>query len=370
MKNLKMYIVTILIGALLYICCLLSKPDDAVMYTVIYFISMFGLYFVIWLMSYDKKLTKRKIAEQIEYNKSIEGKWNNLEQTELKNLSSNNDVEKYSKALTELAKDNKNRTKYRVILLIGIIVSTLAIIIFKSYELIFVLLFCFLYYVHEYRYIYVSRYRDDYANKVIKPLLKNRGLNYSRKGMTVSNYMYGDFEKFDAYYSYDEITGMFDNIPFQISNVTTQKQLKDGEPFYKTLFDGTVALVKMEENINTTIDIIPQKIKKEENFIPIDNDEFEKIFDIYSLDEIKTIRLLTPDVIMKILDLKSLINIEFEIKIVNNSLFIRFYDSHLFELNEDNPDKDAKKITTYLDIIEKIRKLTEAMTKEIKNIVD
>jgi len=308
--------------------------------------------------------TELKTLEQI--------KLKGIEQSELKDLNDNDDIRKYCEKFYELIENNPNRIKYKVGLFIGIfvyIIFTLVTIKSGFDPNLHFLIWCILgASVFDYYYKYKSPY-SNYTHKVIMPLLKRRGLTHTISGMTIHEYLSGDFEKFDQYYSNHKIVGVTGNNQFEIANIYTKKEVKKGE-LYTPLFTGVVALIKLNKSIDTTIDITPQKIKKEENFIAIDNLEFEKFFDVYGLDEIKTISFLTPDVTTKILDLKKLVDFEFEIKIINNNLFIRFYTDALFEEVNVYLNKDIEKLTIYFEKLEKIKRIVESIAAEVESFIN
>ena len=113
------------------------------------------------------------------------------------------------------------------------------------------------------------------------------------------------FDFYDRYNSEDLITGKLRGCNYNIAEVHTQEKEedKDGNTNWKTIFLGTFANVKLTKSFNSEIDIICNRLKNNnDKYISIDNEEFEKIFDVFTTDKILAMRLLTPDVTTKLID--------------------------------------------------------------------
>ena len=81
----------------------------------------------------------------------------------------------------------------------------------------------------------------------------------------------------------------------------------------------------VEEIINKTL--LPIKNIK----VEVDSQEFGNYFDVYCKNKIIAMQLLTADVMQFLIDFKKEINIDYEITIKENQVFIRFMSGEMFE---------------------------------------
>ena len=99
------------------------------------------------------------------------------------------------------------------------------------------------------------------------------------------------------------------------------------------LFHGIVAHVNCNKDIQAYLKISKNKVELSCNpdRIELDSQEFEKYFDVYSDNKILAVRLLTSDVMQTLVDFYNNLNLEFEIVIKNNNIYLRFFSGPLFE---------------------------------------
>ena len=62
----------------------------------------------------------------------------------------------------------------------------------------------------------------------------------------------------------------------------------------------------------------------------MDSEEFEKIFDVFSKDKILAMQILTADVMESLIKFKNKYDIDFEIVLMNNNIYLRFFVSNMF----------------------------------------
>lgn len=219
-----------------------------------------------------------------------------------------------------------------------------------------------------------KEYTEIYKNEIIKSLVTKRGLEYSVNGMREDDYRGGKYEFYDIYSSDDLIKGQIDDCTFQLADVHTEKEYEDedGHKHYQTIFHGTVAIAHLKRDSKVMIDITPDTVGfgKKSNYVEIDNHEFEKVFDVYGSDEIQTMKLLTPDVTMSILDLREALGAAFTIKIMNNVVYFRFYNGGLFEPCINNPKKEAEALCVYFHMLDGIQNVIATMSKEMESFID
>ena len=82
-------------------------------------------------------------------------------------------------------------------------------------------------------------------------------------------------------------------------------------------------------------------------------------------------RILTPSITNKILDLYNQHNLNFEIRIKNNTFYLRFRTENLFAPNIKDSKKEAANAVKYLEILKGIEQImSEIMiiAESLKNI--
>lgn len=210
-------------------------------------------------------------------------------------------------------------------------------------------------------------------NEVIPSIINNylKGLNYNHyEGISSNIYREARFESWDRYHSDDLISGVINNQEFIMSEVHTENRHtdKDGHTYYTTIFHGAFAKVTLKKDFKCFLNIVNNRIKlfSRDSYITIDNEAFEKIYDVFTDDKIKAMRLLTPDVTTKMIDLYNDTGIYCEIKIINNILYIRLYTGALFDFSFSNPEKEAKLIGKSVAVIDSVFKVMENFIGEIE----
>jgi len=284
------------------------------------------------------------------------------------------DVEKYK----ELILNNELLSKYRkgykrsqiiagIIWIIFIILGIILLVV-KSIFIIHIAIVLGLFVFILIPNIASSKYNKVYKNEIIKNImLENNMEYYPDQGMSIEDYRYAKFESFDRYHSNDLIKGKINNIDYILADVHTEdrREDSDGDTHYVTLFRGSVSKLEMKKNLNSFIYIVNNKsvLFSKKYLINIDNEAFEKTFDIYSDNDILAMRILTPDVTNSILDLTNETGIHTEIKIFNNIIYFRFYTEDLFSPSIKDTDKEATNIAFYFKLIDGINLI-------MKNILD
>ena len=178
------------------------------------------------------------------------------------------------------------------------------------------------------------------------------------------------FETYDRYHSDDLITGKVCGFDFSMSEVHTERRHRDknGHTYYTTIFRGAFSKVTLTKDINCFINIINNRIKlfSRDYYTTIDNEAFEKIYDVFTDDKIKALRLLTPDVTTKMIDLYNETGIYCEVKITNDILYIRLHTGALFNFSFSNPEKEALMVGKSIAIIDSVFKVMENFVKEVE----
>ena len=218
-----------------------------------------------------------------------------------------------------------------------------------------------------------NEYEQHYKLNIMKKAIKeyNPKLEYFPNGSILEPfYRQAHFENYDRYHSEDKIIGTINNNEFVMADVHVQDKRKDsdGNTYYVTLFRGPVAIVTLPEYVNLNLSIVNNKLTKQYDYAPkieIDNSIFEDVYDIFSNNQITAMRILTPAITNKILDLYRKYDFKFEVKIQNNLLFFRFHCGQLFVPNIKDIEDEVINIAQYFEILKGIE---EMMTEFIKSI--
>ena len=221
--------------------------------------------------------------------------------------------------------------------------------------------------------IFSKKENSDLFDIVVAKVIKkyNSDLNYIHtQGIDSSIYREAKFESYDRYHSDDYIMGKINNCNFEMAEVHTERQHtdKDGHTTYTTVFHGAFAKVELNNSFDGVLSIVNNRIKlfNRDQYITIDNEAFEKIYDVFTDDKIKALRLLTPDVTTKMIDMYNETGLYCEIKIVGKYLYIRLYTGALFNFNFSNREKEAKQIGYSLAVLDTTFKVMNNFIEEIE----
>lgn len=222
---------------------------------------------------------------------------------------------------------------------------------------------------------YHEEYINLFYNEIIFNLIKkyNENLSYDHySGILRSIYDEARMDFYDRYNSEDLITGTILGHPFWMGDVHTEdrREDSDGDTYYVTSFLGTFAYIDLDKEIISYLCICSNRLKifNSGTYVSIDNDEFEKKYDVFSDDEILAMRLLTPAVTSKILELEEKTGIYSEIKIVKKRVYIRLRTGDNFGLVVGNQNDDAKVLASYIGKIDSIVMIMENFIKELESL--
>lgn len=223
--------------------------------------------------------------------------------------------------------------------------------------------------------IKAGNYKKMFKESVITNALKeyDSNLTYNPTGVfPESTYRMARFESYDRYRSEDEIRGFIDGKEFIMADVHTQREHrdKDGHTSYTTVFRGQVALLHLPNTIGFDISVVNNTIKlfSGDTHVEIDNPTFEEHYDVFTSDKIKAMKILTPAVTNKMLDLNNKYGFKFELKIISNQVFFRFYADNLFEPNAADIKAEATGIALYFEILNGIKDMMNELLEAIKKV--
>ena len=222
------------------------------------------------------------------------------------------------------------------------------------------------------------KFNTMYKNVVIKKLINNFYDNleyFPNKKMPEYIYKNLNYENYDIYESDDYFEALIDNkYGIQVAEIKTQEIRTDTDSDghthteYVTQFHGLFSKIVIDKSINSTLHITPNKlISFDRNKLNMDSSEFEKYFDVSASNKIIGMQLLTSDVMEDLINFKVNTNIQYDIYISNNEIYIRFHSGEMFESRHFNSEALNKtEIQKYFYMLN----FTYNLSKKLINVID
>ncbi len=244
-----------------------------------------------------------------------------------------------------------------------------------------------------------SKLNSLYKNKIIQTLIANFYTNleyFPNKEMPEYIYEKLDYEDYDTYESDDYFEALIDNkYSIQMAEIKTERIEREEynlnnknmyrTPYekqfdrynvantntntrYITEFHGLFSKIIIDKSINSTLKITPNSIiSLDSNKLNMDSSEFEKYFDVSASDKIIGMQLLTSDVMQDLVDFKIKTNMQYDITIINNEIYIRFHSGEMFEAkNINNNSLDKSEIEKYFYMLN----FTYNLSKKLIDVIN
>lgn len=106
----------------------------------------------------------------------------------------------------------------------------------------------------------------------------------------------------------------------------------------------------------------------DEQYVRMDHQRFEEVFDVFCSDKILAVRILTADIMEDIIEFYEKYKIIFEICYKNNKVYMRFYTKNMFEPNVFEDSMDIHTLHTYYIIIKFVIEIVQKMSKMAEDI--
>ena len=222
----------------------------------------------------------------------------------------------------------------------------------------------------------VKEYKKTFKEKVIGTFVKKycNTLNYNYdRGVSPLMYSRAEFERFDEFHSEDYIYGALKSgYEIFMSEVITEEIIQvdgKGNCTTRTLFRGLFAQVKFNKNINDTIKLRTNSLKKIFNSkkrVEMDSGQFEQIYDVYSSGKIATMQLFTSEIIDMFIDIKEKNKIAPELTLKGNTMYIRFKTGNVFETKLTNRPLEYDTLKKYYNMLHFALEITEKMLNNIQ----
>lgn len=312
----------------------------------------------------NKKINKKKILVKMENTDKFNKIYDKL-------------YESHIKGLEELRMKAKSEEIIKILLLVfGFLSCVIGEASEKSGVLLIGYLALFIYICSFVFFKNKSKYKKKYKNEIISSFVKlvNNNLNYvTLEGKSDS--LQNEFIKskiethsFNRYNYTDYIEGnLSDNIFIRMADIDVKFVSGSGKNrSVQNIFEGIFAVTDTNKNINGYVKISRNNLIKDNDFrINMDSEEFEKNFDVFSKDKILAMQILTADVMESLIKFKNKYDIDFEIVLMNNNIYLRFFVSNMFEPKIFGSSMDKELIYIYYIILDFIVEITE----KINNLV-
>jgi len=233
-------------------------------------------------------------------------------------------------------------------------------VLMKNNDHSFIVLFLFLGCAYGF-YKIISDYKKGFEDNVLKNVIqsfKNDLVYVKDSGFTNEEYKTLNFpERYNKFSSSDLIK----NNNFYCSNILVENDTSDSDNNIGvvTIYEGSLARVDIK---NTNSQILIGNISKlismdaSDKKLIIDNDIFNKLYNVSSNNEDLARSLLSSEVIDNLINLKRNIYGRIDIRIINDKLYIRFDGGDGFRPNLISKKMEMNSIYTSLIVLSEIEK--------------
>ena len=221
---------------------------------------------------------------------------------------------------------------------------------------------------------YYKKYRNVYKKeiipnliKIINPQLIYKSLNNDDYSNIEINYKKAIFDAttFSRFYADDYyIEENLSNDIIRIYKLRTEYVNNKYIPTFEGLFTHFLST----KDISTYIQILAKLPVTPDNSIKMDNEEFNKRFDVFSENEIITMQLLTSDMMESLIDFYDKYYISYDIEIRNNVVYIRFFTGPMFEPKILGDSVDKQSLFTYYCILKFVLEVTQKVNKTLQEL--
>lgn len=221
---------------------------------------------------------------------------------------------------------------------------------------------------------YISEYKRTYKSEIVSNFIKliNNKLVYKtdseEKLIIEEAYREARFDNkvFNWFHVEEYIDGLLEEDMLVKMSDLRIKYLTDNNTFEK--FQGIFVQTECDKNIGTYLKISKNKLKifEKQERAEMDSQEFEKYFDIYSENRILATEILTSEVMTRLVDFYNKYNIEYEVVVRDNKIYIRFFTDAILELKIFESDREL--LLKYFCILKFIVDLTKEVNKALKEV--
>ena len=223
------------------------------------------------------------------------------------------------------------------------------------------------------------KYTLIYKNVVINKLMSNfyNNLEYFPQKQ-MPRYIYDEAnynEYYNRYHSEDYLEALINNkYSIQMAEILTKKveHYTDSQGRRQTrtitIFSGLFSKVLMHKSIKGELRIVRNgTMLFDRKRLEMDSSEFEKYFDVKASDKILGMRLLTADIMEELIEFQNKTNMQYDVYIKDNELYLRFHSGPMFEVgNLKNGAIDKETLRKYFYMLN----FTYNLSNKLINLVD
>lgn len=190
----------------------------------------------------------------------------------------------------------------------------------------------------------IRKYKRIFKDVVIGPLIKaiDPGLQYAKESF-VSRAKYDESKIFltgvDRYSGEDYVWGMADKTALEFSELHTQYVTRDskGRTQYHTIFKGLFMIADFHKEFKCRVVVMPDFSEKifgglakffqkmnlmRDQLIYMEDPVFEKMFKVYSNDQVEARYILSTNMLKRIVELKTRLNKNISLSFINSKMFL------------------------------------------------
>lgn len=236
-----------------------------------------------------------------------------------------------------------------------------------------------------------GKLKESFKREVVGAIIKaiDETFCYSPKG-SISEQEFKESQLFrspDRYSGEDYVSGKLDKTDFEFSEIHAEDQStdEDGNSSYSTIFKGFFMIADFHKHFQGHTIVVPDRTgegwfgrvfkgskRKGKQLAKMENPEFEKVFDVYTTDQVEARYILTPNMLENILVLKKRFKANIHLAFIHSCVYIaiswrktNFLEPNLKNslLEESTIHKFLDDIWLCLDIIEDMNLNTRIWTK-------
>jgi hypothetical protein len=215
--------------------------------------------------------------------------------------------------------------------------------------------FYYIYRASKYQFQYVQSFKSEIVTEIVRQINPEWRYVYN-SGISQQNYtLSGLFpHHYDRYNAEDFVTGQIEKTDFEFSELHTQyKQVTYGskgrrQEHWVTIFKGLFLHADFNKNFSEITYVLPdtaerllgkfgqslQKLSGRGELVKLENPEFEKLFVVYSTDQVESRYILTPTIMEAMVNLYNRFDGEIYFSFVGSRVyFANSISKSMFEPN-------------------------------------
>lgn len=217
---------------------------------------------------------------------------------------------------------------------------------------------------------YIKIYKDNFVNSFINYM--NPNLKYKPEGdnnKTRKLYEEAKFDNkfFNRFYVDDYISGVIDNnINIKLCDISIENS---GGKHTRIIKRGLFTYIESSAKLPEEVIINTHNINsRNDNKVELDNEEFETYYNIYCSSKILTYQVFTHDVMDELINFYKEFNVDFEIVLKDNKVYMMFHTGKMFEPKIFSTKNNVQILWTYYNVTNFIINFITKINKELQNL--